>query len=456
MSRRRLTLGIGAYAFDKLVVALVQILTVPVLANAWGLTLYGVWTMVMTIPTFLVLGDFGIVNSAGARMIMHVARGDWDKARATLHTAWLATLAIVALVAAVLAAVLWWLPDGVVPVAPGFGEADSRTTVLVLLVYGLVTIVFRLNAAAFRAAMLYTPSLLIATLAYLVENLAVVVLAATGFRPVVVAFTLLTLRLAALLGIWLAGRAMVPRLRPGFAGAAWSEWGAMWGPALAASALGFGLAAYLQGSVMILGVVAGAAAIPAFTATRTLSRLGVQVATLFSLPVSQEFGNAMGRDEFYRAGRFFGLVFVPALLMSGAAGLGLALLGGPFIHLWTHGAITADPGLLVFMAISSFAAMFWNPLSNLILAINRQKSYSYANLAISAVGLVQIWIMAGRQGAAAAGLSFAVVDGVTLAAVVLFIWRNWLVRADFRDGVAATMRELRAPLALLRSLRRPA
>ncbi|WP_232495032.1 lipopolysaccharide biosynthesis protein [Novosphingobium kaempferiae] len=453
MSRRRLSLGLGAYAFDKLAVALVQILTVPVLANAWGLTLYGTWAMVMTIPTFLVLGDFGIVNSAAARMIGAIARDDWQAATRTLHTAWAATLAIITAIALIIAAVLWWLPNGTVPTTGGFDEATSRLTILILLVYGLVTIIFRLNTAALRSAMLYSQSLIFGTGSYLVENLSVVAIAAWGFGPLAAAGSLLVLRLASLLAVYVAGGRLVPRLRPGVSATSRAELAELWGPALAASALGFGVAAYLQGSVMILGAIAGAAVVPAFTAVRTLSRLGVQMATMISLPVSQEFGNAMGKGEIYRGGRFFGLVFLPALILSGSAGLGLVLIGQPFIRIWTHGAIVADHTLLLFMAISSFAAMFWNPLSNLIMVMNRQRSFSYINLAISFVGLAVIYLGAREYGAAAAGVSFALVDMITLAAVVVFITRHWLKLPEFRAGVRSSMEEMRSPFRMLRSIR---
>lgn len=453
MSRRRLGFGIGTFALDKIVVAVVQLAMVPVLANAWGLTQFGIWSMVMTIPSFLVLGDFGIVNSAAARMIRYISREEWDEARVVLHTAWLVTCSIVLAVAALAALILWLMPDGIVPTTAGFGEQEARLTVLVLLVYGLVTIIFRLNTAAWRSAMFYPQSMMAATGTYLAENATMIVLAAIGFSPLVAAFALLGMRLAGIVALYLTGLRLLPRLQPGISLASMEEWREMWGPALSASALGFGLAIYLQGTVMILGSIAGAAVVPAFTAVRTLSRLGVQVASLVALPVSQEFGNAMGRDETWRAGRFFGLVLVPSLLLSAGAGFALALLGGPFVRLWTHGAIVAEPGLLVFMAVSSFAAMLWTPLSFLVLAVNRQKAFSWVNLAVSFVGLVQLALMAKSHGNTAVGLSFALVDMVTLGAIVLFIARHWLTLPEFRSGALATLRELSRPLAVVRSLR---
>lgn len=453
MIRKRLTLGLGANAFDKIAIALVQLLMVPVLANAWGLNLYGIWAIMMTVPAFLGLGDFGIVSSAGARMTASVARSEWDEARRTLHTAWVAALGIVAVAGGLAALVIYLVPVGTLPVTEGFADADSRLTLLLLLAYGFTTIVFRLNTAAFRAALRYTFAALCSTAVYVIENLAAIIVIVLGGDPVQAALALLLARLLFIAGLLLTSFRELPRLSPGIGHASLSEWSQMWRPALAASALGFGMIGYLQGSVLILGALAGAAAVPAFIAVRTISRLGVQMSSLVSVPVMQEFGAAMGQADHFRAGRLFGLIAATSLILSVAMGVGLELLGSWFVAFWTSGAIHADQQLLTFMAISSVAAMLWSPLSNLILAINRQHAFSYANLAASGAGLVFIWLTAGSMGSASAGASFALVDCVTLGAVIIFIAKTWQGDERFRAGALATLHELRSPLTLLKSVR---
>lgn len=453
MSRKRLSLGIASYSLDKIVVAVVQLLMVPILANYWGLTLFGIWAMMITIPAFLVLSDFGIINSALARMTRFVGRDEWDEARTTLHTAWLVTLAISAAVAALIGVIFWRLPPGLLPSTATFTDSDARLTLLILLIYGLSTILFRLNTAVFRSAMQYTLSVWCSMGSYALENFGMIAAVLMGADPVTAALVLLAMRLAAIaLVIGLSFRRF-PNLAPGFRNASRAELGVMWRPALAASVLSFGLAAYLQGSVVLLGTIAGAAAVPAFVAVRTISRLGTQMSTLISIPVAQEFGNALAKEDSRRAGKLFTLVALPAAIMALGMGVGFVLLAQPAIRLWTNGAINPEMGLIVFMAISSCAAILWNPLSNLILVINRQSVFSYANLAVSGVGLLAIYLLAGQYGATAAGLSFAIVDVVTLACVALFVARQWLFDAAFRTGIASALSEMRSPLALLRSLK---
>lgn len=453
MSRKRLSVGLAAYGLDKVVVAVAQLFTIPVLVNAWGLEPFGVWAMLTTVPAFLVLTDFGIVNSAWARMVDFAAREEWERAESTFHTAWLSTGLIVAVALAAAVAVVLALPAGTFPSTHGMDEHGYRLTLILLLIYGLLAIVSRLNAAAFRASMLYTFATLFGTALFGIENGAVLIVAALGYDPVVAAATMLGLRIAGVAVLLVCTIVRLPRLRPGVRRASRAEWSAMWRPALAASALGFGLAGYLQGSVLLLGAIGGAAAVPAFVAVRTLSRLGVQFSTFIATPVSQEFGNAMGKGQLARAGRLFGLVLGIAIITAAVAGLGLVLLGQPLVAFWTQGKIHADATLLAFMAVSSVAAMLWNPLSNFILALNRQQSYSYANVVVSAVGMLLIYLAAHRMGAAAAGLSFALVDAVTLGAVLLFIHRHWSHLPEFRQGVALSFHELTHPAAALRALR---
>lgn len=437
MSRRRLSIGVAVHAADKVAVAAVQFLSIPILVNAWGLEVFGVWAMMITAPTFLVLTDFGIVNAALARMTRQAAREDWAAARATFHTAWVATGILV--VAVFLIGVLFvsLFGSSFLPGRESLSQREAVATVQVLLTYGLTTILFRLNATVFRATMRYSLAIAFGMGAYVFENMAVILSAQLGYGPFVASIAMLAIRLVTIVALVVISGRMIPALRPGLKFASRAAWSELWRPALAASALGFGQVGYIQGSVLALGAMAGPASVPAFVAVRTLSRLGVQVSTLVSLPFSQEFANAMGKGESRRAGRLFGVVFMVAVATAFVMAFGFWAFGKPFIDFWTHGAIYANSALIGFMAFSSAAAMLWNPLANFILAINQQRSYSYANVAVSCFGVAWIILSAKDLGAASVGMSFALVDIVTLGAVALFILRNWVPDPGFISGFQA-------------------
>ncbi|WP_347303354.1 hypothetical protein V5740_01645 [Croceibacterium sp. TMG7-5b_MA50] len=453
MNLRRLSLGIGSGLFDKIVVTVVQLLLVPVLANAWGLTLFGIWAMLATIPTMLALSDFGIITSAWARMTLFVSRGEVERARMVLHTAWLSSGLITLALVVLSGATLILLPAGILPNAPGLGDVDSRAALFMLIAYGLGTVLFRLNTVIFRAAGNVPLNLWCNTASYTIENVGVLIAVLLGAGIVTAAGVLLVARCISIVGVFVLGNIKYPELRPGFMQASRDEWVQMWRPALSAAVLGFGVIAFLQLSVLALGASAGAAAVPAFVAVRTLSRVGLQISQMVAGPVAQEFGQEMAGGRAERAGRYFGLVLATSLVMSVGIAFGMVVLGTTFVRLWTAGAIEVSFTLMLAMALSSAAAVLWNTVANLISSVNRQGAISNINLGASIVGLLLIAVTGDHLGAVAAGLAFAAVDLVTVVAVVRFVRQEWWISPEFRDGTCTTFQHLRNPAGMLRALR---
>lgn len=446
MSRSRILSGAGALMADKIVITAIQLALVPVLANVWGLELYGIWAMMTTIPVFLAMGDFGIVAAAWARMTAFLAREEWGRARGVLHTAWLAAIVSAALLAAVAAAILLSLPTNTLPsvAEQGFGDTASRHTAITLVLYGLGMIVFRLNTAIFRAGGRFPLAIVCNTASYGLENLALVVAVVSGADPLTAALTMLSMRCLAIALVFTLSFRLFPRLSPGFTGASRSEWAELWRPALSASAFSFSLVLFLQGSVIALGSVAGPAAVPAFVAVRTVSRLGIQIIALIGGPMAQEFGHVAARQEWFAAGRYFAIVAGSAVIMGSAMALGLLLLGPFAIDLWTAGAIQPHYSLIAAMAASSLLGVVWSPLSNLVLSVNRQNAIAIPALVSAAIGLTVIALLGRELGATAAGLAYAISDLVTLTVIAAFIARHWLVRAEFRHGMADAVRHVRS------------
>jgi len=453
MSLRRLSLGIGSTLFDKIIVAVIQLLLVPLLSNAWGLSLYGTWAMMTTIPSMLALSDFGIVSSAWARMTMFMSRGQPVQARAALHTAWLTASLICVLAIAISIAVLALLPAEQTGGANQLSGAEFKAAALALVLYGLGVIMTRLNTIVFRAAGNYTLAVWCSTTFFTLENLALVAAVLSGAGLVIAAATLLAARAVCIVGVFLLAKLRYREVSPGFSHASWSEWREMWRPALSSSLLGFGSLAFLQVSVLVLGFIAGSAAVPAFVAVRTLSRIGLQIAMMVANPAAQEFAQKMSIEQHFRAGRYFGLVAATALVMGLGMAVGLALLGMRFIDFWTGGAITASFPLILFMALSSAGAVMWNALSSLISALNRQGAIAHLSVLISTIGIGVILVLAGRIGTNAAGLAYAVTDIGTAIALLLFVRRTWWRDAEFRRGAWAAVAQLRTPLSTLRAIR---
>ena len=62
--RRKLIINSVASAGSVFWVALLQIVSVPVLVRAWGVGGYGVWLMITTAPAYFALSDLGFAAAA--------------------------------------------------------------------------------------------------------------------------------------------------------------------------------------------------------------------------------------------------------------------------------------------------------------------------------------------------------------------------------------------------------
>ena len=454
MSRRKLVLGIGSTAAEKVIVAAVQLLLLPVLVNGWGLELYGIWAVMYTIPGFLVLSDFGIVTSAWARMTDFVSRGQEDRARTVLHTAWLVTVLIGIVVVTVLGLVLWVLPAGTLPVSSILTEEQSRRTLFLLVAYGVMTVPFKLGSCVLSSTNRYSLSVWSMAAAFFLENMALLIAVLAGAGVLEAAVVLFVARLSALVVLVTVVGRLTPQLAVGIRSARWAEWRDLWRPALSASMFTIGFLGFMQGSVVALGVAAGVAAVPAFVAVRTLSRIGLQATVLVVHPAAQQFGREMATGGQYRAGRYLGLVSATTLVLAGGMAIVFTALGQRAIELWTGGAISPPWALVALMALASLVGALWNAVSNFLLIINRPEAIAMASIVGGTAGIVLILMFGGRLGSPAVGLACVLTDLVILLVAIRFVRRTWWQNPDFRKGAIASLAELRKPFATLRAARR--
>lgn len=426
MRLARILRGVGANVLDKGVMTAIQLITVNVLALHWGLERYGTWAMVAAIPGFLALANLGFGVAAAANMTMQIARGETQAARATAHTAWV-MLAIIAaglfgLTALALAVGQGW---GIGPIA-GMDARASATAIYALVGYTVLVLVSGQVQATFRSSGLFATGTLLATMTIVLEN-------ALLFAVVMNDGSIAGGALA-----WLVGRGiglgvqvlvaarLVPVLRPGFSAARYDVFRTLLPLAIGALALPVATALLLQGTVMTLGIFAAPAAVPAFVAARTLSRIAMQASQLLVTALMPEFGAITATDDKRRAGHMVAAVVLSAAIFTLPVALALGVAGPWIVDIWTAGKIHADATLMIVIALSAAMSGFWYPLSNLLLAVNRQGVYVgiYLVVAIAAIGLTALG--GPLYGSLAAAVATAMVDAVVLFVIGRYIWATWI------------------------------
>lgn len=433
---RRLVLGALSMGYSKLALAVVQLAQVPALANAWGLTLYGHWLLIATVPMFLAASDFGFGTAAGNRLIGEVARDRGDEALITFQSAWLVILASCAGIFALVLAISAMLPDSLFAVAGAMNAGQARLVLAVLSLYGLVTIQIALFGAALRAGGRFALSTSVLATTQLVEGLAVIVVVLKGHGPLAAALALLGFRSLGILAQIALARRYARWLKLGTSSCQTARIKELLRPAIAAMVLPLAQAGYLQGTALAVGAAAGPSAVPIFTALRTLSRVGLQLLMTLNLPLMPEYTAAHARGEMEWVKRATGATAALSLLVGAGYGLGLALCGEWLLDIWTRGAVQPPLLMILFTAAGVAAAAPWTALSNLLIAINRHEAFSYVFLVAAAAVVALTYAFVARWGLSYAAAANLVLDLAVLAAAWLGLRRSV---GPFNAGPAALL-----------------
>lgn len=442
--REGLPANIGAQGFALLVQLVVALVSVPVFAGLWGIEDYGVWLVLYTLPAYLALADLGFVGAAATAMAASVARNDELTARHQFRA--LTTLVFWgSLAVLVLGTVVVFGPgEPFLSFAQDAARGHAATVVFALFAFALFALGSRCMLAALRASGHYAKGSFVIGATALVEIAfaASIALAGGGLAGAAIGYAAAQ-GLGLLAMGWLTRR-KAPEFTPAIFVFRPAELAPVCRPALAMTLAAIAQALTLQGSVAVLGAAAGLAAVPAFVATRTLARLGIQSVAVISQAILPELTVLRARNDHARSAELVAFNLAFAATVAIVFGIGLALLGPQVVDLWSGGTIGASASLAAIMAVSLVAACLWGPLASFLSAENRQASFGPAMLMLAIAGLALAWPLAQGHGASGVALAMALVDAALLAWLILKARRFGFL--SLRD-LSEAPRQLRANLA---------
>jgi O-antigen/teichoic acid export membrane protein len=435
---KRVLTGMGANVFEKFIIAFTQIATVPLLAHTWGLSLYGLWVMLSTAPAFLAMSDLGFATAAGVRMTITEAQGKRNETILTFQSAWVAILLSSCLFAALAVVGIYLAADNLFGHGLEFPLPKMRLTLLLLLLYGIAAIQGSIFTSCFRCAGLYPVGAFLTTLTIIVET-CVLFCVVLFFKatPTLAAAGLLAGRCIGILIQVAVVRRMVPWLTPGFSHARLAEIRQLLAPAGAVMLLPISQALMLQGTAFALGAAAGESAVPAFTAARTLSRLGLQLVWAAYGAIMPEMSAAIGRrDRAAIATIVWITVAITVLFILPFAAI-FGLFGRDIILIWSGGVINARGIMIGIMTISVLACGFWTPLSQLLLSADRSLTYSLPYIIMAILVMPATYLLAPHIGPVAPALAVATVDVMMLIVVLIPVNRHLV---SLQEMIAVTPR----------------
>jgi O-antigen/teichoic acid export membrane protein len=391
---RRVVLGIGANAIGKAWVAIIQLVSIPVLAEAWGAERFGLWLMIMTVPTYIALTSTGFNAVAGVDIARSHLQGRIADCQRTYQSVWVLISAITGTV------VLLGLFARVALAAAGgghwgFGASEAADTATIILVYAFLVIQSSMVLAVYRGVSRYAEGTLLFDLIGLAEGLAAIAVAALGGSLVEAAIAMTLVRLFGMLVLHVLIVQREPWAHARLSAASRAEIRRLLQPALGALSIAAANALALQGVVVTIGLALGPAAAAAFASARTVARLPLQLADLVGRAVQPE----MARAWFAPAPQKFWALGLSGLAFSAIATLPFAVFsiffGDALIERLSNGHIEYDEGLFALLSFVVFAQGISNSISHMISSQMRQNEVGLYVLLIAALCTISPVIVNG-------------------------------------------------------------
>lgn len=342
---RRIIAGAASKAVSICLTFGEQLMLVPVFLLYWGPEKYGAWLTLFSTAAFLKLADIGLQNYYSNALHHAQSRGENLRFLKLLHQASALYLCIITVMGlASLALFLFFDWDDILNI--GLLFASSAPLVLCLLgLYFLIVMPLGVMLAIYRAHGNFS-SAINAGSTYRVALISAV--AATlflGGGPLTMASTYIVTTLICYTGyLWDLHRRYRDTL---VFGLTWPDSGAM--RAVLATAPVFALVPLssmltINGTVILIaGLAGGGATVVAYTTIRTITGIVRIVTSELTQVAGVEVARQHAQEDFEAIGRLYRFMTRLAGSSCGViAGL-IAIIGPPFLGLWTVGRVAFEP-----------------------------------------------------------------------------------------------------------------
>jgi O-antigen/teichoic acid export membrane protein len=378
--------------------------------------------MIVTVPFYLLVSDLGFAKACAVDMTLKMTKGDTEGALITFQTTCLLALALDALLLIIIVLACTLLPDSV------FGSAavpahEIRWALGMMSIYGVLIINATLFSGGYQGSGNYAIESTIAACVLLAEGVSAMTVAVTGGGIIAVAASYLICRS---IGVVIRGVVMhllADGIYLGIRHASWNQMRELLRPALAIMAVPMAQAFILQGTALAIGWAASPSAVPLFTTTRTLTRFGMQIVGTVTNAAVPEFSIASASNNRFLQTRLILLILTVSAIVLIPIALVLLVAGPEIILLWTHHVVHVSRAMVTIMVIVMLANGSWSPVSNMIIAINRQGLFTPIFIALSISSAILAYLLALHIGALGGAIAMLSVDAIMCIVITRIITR---------------------------------
>ncbi len=416
--RRRVTMGAQSQVLANVIRVAVQVGTVSVLTPIWGLQLYGEWLIMAAIPTYLAFSDLGFFAAARYDMIMAVGRDDRELALGVFQSVSRGVGIVFGVLILVLPVVALAAPLTTILNLSTITEFEAGWIFVVLALDTMLISYAALLYGGFACEGRYGEAVMISAAITLIEFVALAGAVLLFYSPAVAATAMLAGRVGGTIWMYRAMRRRAPWIRLGKPSGDPQVMKRLTGPALASAALPTGLALNIQGTIVLIGIVAGPATAAVFSILRTMTRIVIQLIGSVSAVMAPEFAKAYGEgdDDLLRSIHRLGCRV--AFWISAPVLVFLAIFGDTLVDIWTQGAVQGEEVLLLLFLTAAGIDSLWYTSLAVLLSTNRHQRVTAIYVIACVVTLPITYLFLQTWGLDGAGAALVLLELVMLFVVL--------------------------------------
>lgn len=408
--------------FGKASTVVIRLIQVPLLLSALGVTDYGIWLVLSSLPAWLTMANLGFGSVAANEITMLTASANYKKAN-EIYATTLALISFIAVVGIVVVSVIVPFVDWKTFFKESSLSNSDFSFILILLASNIFISFFNeVFASRFRAAQKYYISILLNGLKPWLDLLGVliVIYLGVGFMPLAISMTAVSIIFV--LANYIASKLVYKQINFSIANVNKVHYKFLFSKGIAFQAFPLGNALLYQGSLLVIQSILGPAAVALFGTARTLVRSVNQLMELINQAIWPELSYVLGAKDYLKARKLhrMGVIASVALAIAGTAFL--LIFGQSLYSFWTGNALQLNTLLLfLFLVPIPFNAL-WFTSSVVHVACNQHEKLAINYLIATTLSIVACIAFSYIWGIQGAALSTLVADIV----LIPFVFRKSL------------------------------
>jgi O-antigen/teichoic acid export membrane protein len=346
--------------YTQLISTLSQFIAVPFYLTQWGHKGYAEWLILFGLPSMLSALDFGVGHASNSKAIIYAAEGRLADTKQSLQTSLVFSLSISAglFLFALIFSHLTELPNLLRLSTVDHAQASS----ILLFLTGTLCLTLIGNgpiSGYFRVTDRTSTGIFFLGNRHLLDLFIVIFILSNGHGPVSLAAALFFGQAVFLLILVLFLHQTEAKQLIGIRKASWQEFCTTLKPALGYAKITLSQVLTLQGGLQILNQIAPPSIVVAYSMSRTLMRVVMQIGVIASHSLRPELSRLVGKGNESKAKHFNVKISNFTIAISIACYISLILTGPWLVSIWSRHQVSANHGTLAAIGLHALLNAMW-------------------------------------------------------------------------------------------------